>query len=271
MPQNFKINAYTRNQPEAVLFPAPVIANRAPTTADKNYAIGQLWIEPKNTSNVAVNAAWILTSIINNLANWADITGGAGVFTTLTVTGLSTLGATTIVGTANINASGAATTTIGTGGTGAVNIGNATGNTAVTGNMTVTGNITSTTGNIAATLGSLAAGTSVTAGTSITSTLGNITATNGNLVMSTLGNKLVIPTAASGTNASVGTTAAMAAGTIVVANTAVTANSIILVSHATAAGTLGQLSIGTITPGVNFAILTDNVLDVSTVNFLIIN
>jgi hypothetical protein len=86
-----------------------------------------------------------------------------------------------------------------------------------------------------------------------------------------LGNKLVITTAASGTGASTGKTAAMSSGTIVVNTSAVTATSIILVSHALAAGTLGNLSIGTIVPGVSFAILTDNVLDTSTVSFLIIN
>lgn len=236
---------YTRNQPEALYVFPPIIAKRAPTTADKNFPIGSIWVQPKNSSNVAINDAWILTSIINNIPNWANITGDAGVFNTLTVTGQSTLGATTIVGTTLINASGAAATTIATGGTGTLALGNATGNTILTGTLNSTG--------------------------AITVTAGNITATNGNLVMSAVGNKLVIPTAASGTNASVGTTAAMAAGTVVVANTAVTANSKILVSHATAAGTMGQLSIGTITPGVSFAILTDNVLDTSTVNFLMIN
>lgn len=52
--------------------------------------------------------------------------------------GLTTLSSLTAVGTTNINASGAAVTTIGTGGTGAVNIGNATGNTAITGTLTIT-------------------------------------------------------------------------------------------------------------------------------------
>ncbi len=54
---------------------------------------------------------------------------------TLTVTGLTTLAALTQVGTANINASGAAVTTIATGGTGALHLGNATGNTTLTGSF----------------------------------------------------------------------------------------------------------------------------------------
>jgi len=61
---------------------------------------------------------------------------GSGSFSTLTVTGQSTLANTSIVGTTTINSSGSASTTIGTGGTGSVSIGNATGNTAITGNMT---------------------------------------------------------------------------------------------------------------------------------------
>lgn len=60
------------------------------------------------------------------------VAGGATIAGTTSVTG-----ATTITGTTNINTTGAAVTSIATGGTGALNLGNATGNTAVTGNVTV--------------------------------------------------------------------------------------------------------------------------------------
>lgn len=292
--------AYGQSQPLLSVFNPPILSNRAPTVNDRK-AIGQIWVTK------ATNTAYIETSVVNNAAAWTIIAGaGASIFTSLTVTPgpISLTGVLTQLGTANINTSGAASSNIGTGsnsgtvsignasstavsilgpvninnagsqitnigvaGTGAVNLGNATGNVTIpAGNLVATlGNITASAGNIAATLGS------VTAGTTLTATLGNITATNGNLNLAHIGNKLLITTAASGTNASAGTTAAMAAGTIVVANTAVTAASIILVSHATAGGTMGILSIGTIVPGVSFAILTDNVLDISTVNFLIIN
>ena len=60
----------------------------------------------------------------------------------------TTLGA---VGTTTINTSGAAATTIGTGGTGTVGIGNATGNTQVTGSLTASTGLVATAGGIAAT------------------------------------------------------------------------------------------------------------------------
>lgn len=122
MASSFNINAYCRNQPELRLFPAPIIAKRAPTANDINFPIGQLWVEPANTANVAINGAWILTSIIANVANWADITGGAGAFTSLIVTP----GPIALTGTTTINIVGAANTNIGTGAnTGTVTIGSA--------------------------------------------------------------------------------------------------------------------------------------------------
>lgn len=109
---------------------------------------------------------------------------------------------------------------------------------------------------------------SVTAGTTLTATLGDITATNGNLVLGTAGNKLRITT---GSNASIGTSAAMTAGSITISTTAVTASSIIFLTHATTAGTLGNLYVGTITAGTSFVINSSSNTDTSTVNWLIIN
>ena len=89
-----------------------------------------------------------------------------------------------------------------------------------------------------------------------------------NLVLGTAGNKLSIAT---GANASIGVSGALAASAVTVTTTAVTASSKIFITRAAAAGTLGNLSIGTITAGVSFTITTDNVLDTSTVNWIIIN
>jgi hypothetical protein len=195
------------------LAPFPVVAKRAPTTADTGYAIGTIWIYS------ATNAPYILTSIVSNSANWQllESGGGAGVFSSLTVTP----GPISLTGTTTINTSGAAVTTIGTGGTGAVNIGNATGNTAVTGSLTASTGLVATTGGITATgtsnintsgsavtsintggtgalnlgnaTGNTAVTGSLTASTSLTATLGNITATNGNVILSTAATYVQLP------------------------------------------------------------------------------
>lgn len=196
---------YSLNQsPLNNLASSPIVAKRTPTTADTGFPLGQLWIIP------STNAAYVLTSVLAGAATWnlIEAGGGAGVFSSLTVTP----GPISLTGTTTINTSGSAVTTIGTGGTGAVNIGNATGNTAVTGSLSTTtslsatttvtagtgitsttGNIVASAGNINATLGSMSAGTTVTAGTGITATTGNITATNGNIVLSTATNLIQLP------------------------------------------------------------------------------
>ena len=104
---------------------------RNPGVNDHKYRIGTLW------NNQLLNTVWMLTSIANSLAVWTELdnSGGSGSFTNITasgtlgVTGLSTLGALTQVGTTNLNTTGTAVT----------NIGNVTGNTVVTGAMSVSG------------------------------------------------------------------------------------------------------------------------------------
>lgn len=164
------------------VFPAPIVSLRAPTTADKAQ-IGTVWVY-KTT-----NTAYILTSIVNNSATWSSVSGGAGDFASLTVTP----GPINLTGTTVINIAGGASTTIGTGGTGAVLIGNATGNTGITGSLLTSAGITATTGNITATAGALVAGTTVTAGTGLTVTAGNATITNGNIVLSTAATYITLP------------------------------------------------------------------------------
>lgn len=188
---NYANVGYSLQQgPLSTLSPLPIIALRVPTTADKGFPLGQMWVYK------TANSVFVLSSIVSNLATWTPLStsGGAGTFTSLTVTP----GPIALTGTTTINTTGAAATTIATGGTGALLLGNATGNTVVTGSLTATSLIstttvtagtgmTSTTGNIVATAGA------VNAGTSMTATLGNITATNGNVVLSTATNKVVLP------------------------------------------------------------------------------
>lgn len=56
----------------------PIVAKRAPAATDRA-PLGTFWVYP------AVNGAWIITSIVANAATWSDISGGAGIFTSLTV------------------------------------------------------------------------------------------------------------------------------------------------------------------------------------------
>ena len=124
------------------------------------------------------------------LASGTTLTAGTGLTVTtggatITAGGLTvTAGGAGITGTTNINTTGAAVSTIGTGGTGAVHIGNATGNTAVTGSLTASTGLTATTGNITASAGYLisaptvssavttAFGASLTVGTPVQNTTG---------------------------------------------------------------------------------------------------
>lgn len=101
------------------LAPYPIQAKRAPTTADTGYAIGTIWVEP------ALNAVYILASVVNSQAEWVSVSGGSGDFTSLTVNP----GPTNITGLTNINVNGTGNTNIGSGtNSGDVTIGNAADN-----------------------------------------------------------------------------------------------------------------------------------------------
>lgn len=156
--------SYGLDAPLIVGAPTPILSNRAPTANDRA-EIGSTWI------NQTTNTAYTLTSIAANASTWTTSGGGggAGDFASLVVTP----GPIALTGTTTINTAGASATSIGVGGTGAVNIGNTTGNTQVTGSLT-----TSTT---------LNATTTVNGGTGVVATTGNVTALTGNIT-ATLGN-----------------------------------------------------------------------------------
>lgn len=73
-----------------------------------------------------------------------------------------------------------------------------------------------------------------------------------------------------GTNKTVGQST-LAAGTVTVSNTSVTASSLIFLTNGGVGGTIGTLSVGTITAGTSFVINSSSSTDTSKVNWLIIN
>lgn len=126
----YTLTAYGLSQSLINVFPQPIVSPSSNPTTSNKAQIGTLWI------NKSANTAYVLTSIVNNVANWQLIesSGGAGVFSSLTVNpGPITLGTTGNAainignpagsGTFNINApSGASLNINGNGGT--INIGN---------------------------------------------------------------------------------------------------------------------------------------------------
>lgn len=146
--QNLRRNiAYGLSDPLLNVFPAPIVSDRSPTGNDKAQ-IGQTWV------NSATDQVYTLSSIVNNVANWAvSAVGGGGLTTANADVGAATTiaDAMTFAGGSNINTSAAA--------------------------HTVTFNLN----NSIAVIGSITAGTAITAGTTITATAGNINATIGNI------------------------------------------------------------------------------------------
>jgi len=104
---------YGYPNPQLSAFPDPIVAQRAPTTADKA-VVGQIWVDQVGQlsyifiKNSAGNSVWVVQS--NN--------GGAAVFTSLTVNGASTFTGSILqeAGSVSIGADAAAQTIlIGTG------------------------------------------------------------------------------------------------------------------------------------------------------------
>ncbi len=72
-----KNKAYGIHNALQKLSPIPIVSNRAPNGNDKNFSIGQIWIDQPNDDS------YILTSITNNQGNWqstsADTAGSASI------------------------------------------------------------------------------------------------------------------------------------------------------------------------------------------------
>jgi hypothetical protein len=264
--------------------PTLQLALRAPTSADKSYVKGTLWLDTDSSTSFM----WPGTG------NWISLgSGTTGAIVTLTGgTGgaLSpTAGNMNLLGTANqITSTGSGSTitlsipaafTAPGSIVATTTVASTTTMTAGTGLTVTTGNLVASAGNISATLGS------ITAATTLTATLGAITATNGNLVLGTAGNKILSTSVASTTTAGANSfgKVTLVGGTATISTTSVTANSIIFLTRqgvgATGAAALGQLSVGTIVASTSFVInawkvtdATDRAItDVSSIGWMIVN
>lgn len=230
--QQFNQAAYGLYQPTNNLFPAPIVSNRAPTSADKA-VIGQTWV------NKPADDYYVLTSIVNDAANWQLLAAGSGSLDHLT----SNSGvATASLG--NINVVGGGATNITTSASGStltiavISSPSFAGTvTAATGFTATTGNIVASTGNINATLGSISAGTTITAGTGITATTGNIVASTGN-INATSGSMSANTSITAGTTITAGTGLTVTTGNLTVSSGNVTVSGTV-----TAAGFIGSGSV----------------------------
>ena len=224
-------------------FPSPFVANRAPSTLDTGFPLGQIFVDKLH------GTVSMLVTNAGGTATWLSL-GGSLTPTVVTATATNFVTATVATST-TLNGNRWS----GTGTDAAINL-----------LLTPKG-----AGGVTVTTGAL----TVTAG-AITATLGGITATNGNISMGTIGNGLRVT---EGVNARMGQ-ATLIAGSKVVANTSVAATTRIFLTRSSINGSaaIGSLSAGTITPGVSFVIDALNTAapagviaaDVSIVNWFLV-
>lgn len=239
------------------VFPAPIIAQRDPTTSDFAQ-LGTIWV------NKSSGAYWVLTQLSANSASWDNSSGGAGSFTSVTAT------------TGNITASvGNIVATAGTvtGGTGLV--ATTGGLTVSAGGASITGVTTIASGTSAINISADAAATTVNIGTGAgakTVKLGSLTTTSTTTIQSGTGGifldgggivtvgaisaTVASPTATAVVNVPVGqavftgfTTAAAASQTFTITNSSASAASVILVSVSTLGSNDAQLTVTRVKPG----------------------
>lgn len=263
--------------------PQQIVATRAPTTADKKYPLGTLWLDKTGM------ASYQLDGFSSGTAVWVTLGGGSSDVNTINNL-MPTAGNITIAGTANqvAVANAGSTVTLSTP-SAFIAPGSIASTTTVTGGT----GVTATTGNISASAGAVSASTTVTAGTTITATLGNITATNGNFVSSTAGKGLQFnANTATGAAASpvvlnsragqvIFTSVSIAAAadlTLTITNSSVTASTTQIIYSMSGATTGSALSIKSVTNSSGSSVIvvtngtgaTTTTADI-TMNFIVVN
>lgn len=134
-PQN--ISLYGTPQPLSNQSQPPIQAQRAPTTLDVGYTVGQLWVD------VPAQTLYILTAVGGGEATWALLTSGTGAVLELaggTGTATPTDGVITLAGTTNEITTTASSSTV---------------TFSIPSTFVAPGTITATSGNITATNGNL--------------------------------------------------------------------------------------------------------------------
>jgi hypothetical protein len=259
----------------AILPPDLQTATRAPTSADRAYVKGTLWLDTvASTAYMWPGSGDWITLGSGTAGGVVSLTGDSGGAISPVGGNIDLLGETdqlVVAGTAGTLTFALVEDVIAPGSLTATTFLTATTDiTATTGDILASaGNITATLGNIVADAGDITATAgAVTAGTTVTATLGAITATDGNLVLGTAGNKIIIE---DGANASVGVSGVMSGspGAVTVATTASSATALIFYSRATTGGTPGHVSI-TAQDATGFT-LTSTGDETSTFNWWIIN
>lgn len=244
MPQKLqpqKNNFYGFPDPSPKASPPPVIADRAPTTADTGYSLGQEWIYEGT-------AAYILLGVSGGSATWEETGGGSVQVGTLTGdsgTATPAAGNIQIAGGTNITTS-AATSVV------TVDLdATLTGLTSVA-STTITTNVAAAQLSLA---GTTISGTGTDANISLTLTpkgTGGVNVTTGSLSLSGAASQLRVEGGAATDFIGTGT---LTAGTVTIANTNIAATDRIFLSRtaANASTALGMLTY-TISAGASFTV-----------------
>ena len=176
--RDYAQNLYGWQSPITIGAPKPKNGNYAPTVNDQGVN-GQIWIYD------AANTAFVCAGTnASGQTIWLQIADSSATLSSLTVTP----GPISLTGTTSINTTGAAHTAIGTGGTGTVAIGNASGTT-FTGVVDMSSDLINTADVVARSLfASGDQGTGVAAETAITNVVNTAVSTGALTVLSTTAN-----------------------------------------------------------------------------------
>jgi hypothetical protein len=255
-----RFRAYGQNKPLIDVFPFPIYQDRAPTTTDTDFEIGQVWV---HNVSVSVRNVYIFAGINSSthLAIWSLTSPGTS---EVDVLGASSGDASVSPAVGKITIDGTANQVVATGDNALAKItlslpsavtfpGSASATTSLSATTTVVAGtgITSTTGNIAASAGSVSAGTSVSATTTVTAGT-DLVATAGNLLLNGAAKQVRIKGGAA--TDFIGTSV-LTLGTVTIANTNIAAGDRIFLQRtaANASTTLGEL-VYTISAGASFTV-----------------